>query len=158
MSHLEKLADHLAWADQLCLDSLRRCRTPLPAAIGLYEHVIAAESTWLSRIDGAPQRLPIWPEIPLDECEAASRVTIAKLRSLVSGLKPEDLERQITYRNSARAQFTTGLEDILLHVFLHGSYHRGQVAALLRSAGESPNPTDYIAWVRGAPAATRSNA
>jgi uncharacterized damage-inducible protein DinB len=40
---------------------------------------------------------------------------------------------------------------------LHGAYHRGQIALLIRQAGAVPAPTDYVAFVRGAPTATRSS-
>jgi len=33
-------------------------------------------------------------------------------------------------------------------VALHGSYHRGQVAAAVRAAGGEPVNTDYITYVR----------
>jgi uncharacterized damage-inducible protein DinB len=49
------------------------------------------------------------------------------------------------------------VDDILLHVALHGSYHRGQVALLVREAANKPAPTDYIGFVRGVPAATRQD-
>ena len=156
MDHLRRLVDHLEWADILVLESLRACRTPLPAAINLYCHVLGAENAWISRIDGRTPAVAIWPELTLDECEQVARDNVISLRGLLASTAAEDVGRPITYRNSAGAEFTTALEDILLHVALHGSYHRGQVAALLRSAGDTPNPTDYIHWVRGAAAATRS--
>ena len=37
---------------------------------------------------------------------------------------------------------------VLTHVALHGSYHRGQIAALIRSGGDEPINTDYIMWLR----------
>ena len=37
---------------------------------------------------------------------------------------------------------------------VHGQYHRGKVNLLLRQEGMSPVPGDFIAYVRGAPAAT----
>lgn len=156
MDHLRRLIDHLEWADEHVLASLRDTRTPLPAAINLYSHVLGAEHVWLARINGTPPTVAVWPEITLDDCETLARSNVASLRRLLAGINPDDLGRQITYRNSAGAEFTTGLEDILLHVALHGSYHRGQVAALLRSSGDTPSPTDYIQWVRGAAAATRT--
>jgi len=156
MDHLRRLVEHLAWADTRALESLRRCRTPLPAAISLYSHVLGAEHTWLTRITGEEPAVEVWPELSLDECERVGRKNAESLRKLLSSMTPNDLERPITYRNTAGIQFTTRLEDILLHVALHGSYHRGQVAALLRSAGEEPSPTDYIQWERGAAAATRA--
>ena len=156
MDHLRRLIDHLEWADERVLASLRETRTPLPAAINLYCHVLGAENAWITRINGVPPIVAIWPEITLDECEILAKNNVAALRELFARLTPDDLGREITYRNSAGVEFTTALEDILLHVALHGSYHRGQVAALLRSAGDTPNPTDYIQWVRDAPAATRA--
>jgi uncharacterized damage-inducible protein DinB len=74
---------------------------------------------------------------------------------LVARLGPTDLARVATYRNSANIEFTSTVEDILIHVAMHGAYHRGQVARALRQGGAVPEPTDYIAFTRGAPAATR---
>ncbi|MFQ5740386.1 MAG: DinB family protein [Acidobacteriota bacterium] len=37
-------------------------------------------------------------------------------------------------------------------------YHRGKVNLLLRQAGHAPAATDFIAFVRGAPAATEATA
>ena len=155
MDHLRRLVDHLEWADKRVLESLRACRTPLAAAINLYAHVLGAENAWISRINSTNPAVEIWPEITLDECEKVASDNVSLMHQLLEETTAEDIARPITYRNSAGAEFTTGLEDILLHVALHGSYHRGQVAALLRSAGDTPNPTDYIQWVRGAAAATR---
>jgi uncharacterized damage-inducible protein DinB len=76
-------------------------------------------------------------------------------RDLVSRLTPHLLEKPVTYRNSAGDQFTSTVEDILTHIALHGSYHRGQIAASARAGGDTHSPTDYIAFARGAPAATR---
>ena len=153
--HLERLVEHLGWADQRVLTSLRASRAPLPPAISLYAHVLGAEHVWLSRIAGRDAVVAVWPELTLEECEQLASNNFAELRALVRTTGSDDLERAITYRNSSGAEFTTGLEDILLHVAVHGAYHRGQVAALLRSAGDEPSPTDYIQWVRGAAAAKR---
>jgi uncharacterized damage-inducible protein DinB len=93
--------------------------------------------------------------LTLDECESIARENVVAFTELLSRLTPDLLEKPITYRNSAGDQFTSTIEDILTHVAMHGSYHRGQIAASLRAGGDSPSPTDYIAFVRGAPAATR---
>jgi uncharacterized damage-inducible protein DinB len=76
----------------------------------------------------------------------------------VAGLTPDAAARRVTYRNSAGREFASPVEDILLHVALHGAYHRGQIAAALRGAGAVPEPTDFIAFARGSAAATRADA
>jgi len=50
-------------------------------------------------------------------------------------LSPVDLDRRVPYRNSRGAAFDSRVEDILLHVAMHGSYHRSQVALVVRTAG-----------------------
>jgi len=155
MDHLTRLIDHLEWADKRCLLSLKACRVQLPAAVGLYAHILGAEHNWLVRIAGKEPTTAIWPELSLDECEELSADNAAGFREVIAQLTPETINRTVTYKNSRGFEFTTGVEDIIMHVAMHGSYHRGQVAALLRSAGDQPVPTDYIQWVRGSAAATR---
>ena len=153
--HFIKLFQHLAWADERVLQSLRAAHNVLKRELDLYAHVLGSEHNWLSRIQGSAPTLAIWPTLTLDECESVSKENVRAFNALASSLTPELLQNPITYRNSAGDQFTSTMEDILTHVSLHGAYHRGQIAALIRSAGDTPSPTDYIAFARGAPAATR---
>jgi uncharacterized damage-inducible protein DinB len=152
--HLTRVFQHLEWADARVLESLRDAHTILKKDLDLYSHILGSEHTWLSRINGVPAKVAIWPTLTLDECEKLAAENAAAYQKLASELTPESRERRITYRNSAGDQFTSTMEDILTHVSLHGAYHRGQIAASLRAAGAVPIPTDYIAFVRGAPAAT----
>jgi uncharacterized damage-inducible protein DinB len=155
MQHLVRLVAHLEWADDRVLAALRSATAPDPACLELLAHILAAEHVWLARLKGESPRHPVWPALSLEECAGLVRANQHQLTAYVSSLTPEDLPRGVTYRNSAGQQFTSRVEDILLHVCLHGAYHRGQVAWALRRAGGVPMPTDYIAFVRGVPAATR---
>lgn len=153
--YFARLFQHVEWADARVLDSLRLAQNPQKRSLELYSHILGSEHVWLSRINGTTQRVDVWPVLTLDECERLGKENIAAFRNLVSRLSPDLLEKPITYRNSAGDQFTSTIEDMLTHVAMHGSYHRGQIAAALRAGGDTPSPTDYIAFVRGAPAATR---
>jgi uncharacterized damage-inducible protein DinB len=150
-----RLYQHLAWADERVLQSLRAARSVLKKDLDLYAHILGSEHNWLSRIRGSAPTLAIWPTLTLDDCERVGKENVSAFNALISSLTPELLQKPITYRNSAGDQFTSTLEDILTHVSLHGAYHRGQIAASIRAAGDAPSPTDYIAFTRGAPAATR---
>jgi uncharacterized damage-inducible protein DinB len=44
--------------------------------------------------------------------------------------------------------YVSTLEEIMRHVVNHGSYHRGQVAFMLRLLGKQPQATDWIAFSR----------
>jgi uncharacterized damage-inducible protein DinB len=153
--HFTRLFQHLKWADARVLESLRSAQNPQKRGLELYSHILGSEHVWLSRIRETTKRVDVWPVLTFDECESIGRENVVAFTELLSRLTPDLLEKRITYRNSAGDQFTSTIEDILTHVAMHGSYHRGQIAALLRAGGDSPSPTDYIAFVRGAPAATR---
>jgi uncharacterized damage-inducible protein DinB len=153
--HFTRLFQHVEWADARVLESLRAAQHPQRRSLELYSHILGSEHVWLSRITGTIQQVDVWPVLTLDECEKLGKENITAFRDLVSRLTPDLLEKPITYRNSAGDQFTSTVEEMLTHVAMHGSYHRGQIAAALRAGGDTPNPTDYIAFVRGAPAATR---
>jgi uncharacterized damage-inducible protein DinB len=153
--HISRLFAHMAWADDQVLESLRVARSPAPQAFALYSHLLGAERVWLSRIRGEASPVAIWPSLTLDECENLARKNRDDFAELAERLGVDGLDRDITYRNSAGQEFTSNLEDILLHVALHGSYHRGQIAMTVRAGGDTPASTDYIAFVRGVPAATR---
>jgi uncharacterized damage-inducible protein DinB len=153
--HFSRLVTHLEWADQRTLTSLRSAGNAPAKALELYSHILGSEHVWLSRMYGVPARLAVWPTLSLDECGKVAAENAAQFSKVVDGLTGNALERGITYKNSAGEQYTSTLEDILTHVFMHGSYHRGQVASLIRAAGDTPAPTDYIFFTRGSPAATR---
>jgi uncharacterized damage-inducible protein DinB len=153
--HFIKVYQHMAWADARVLESLRAAHSVLKRDQDLYAHILGSEHVWLSRINDTAPKFAVWPSLTLDECERLAAENAAAYQKLASGLTPETRQRRITYRNSAGDQFTSTLEDILTHVSLHGAYHRGQIAASVRAAGDTPIPTDYIAFARGAPAATR---
>lgn len=153
---LQRLVNHLAWADSRVLEGLRADPGSDAAAIEYFAHVLAAEHVWLTRITGATRELEVWPKLSLDECAAIGERNRRELEALIGGLRPDDLAREVSYINSAGDAFKSRVDDILLHVMLHGAYHRGQVSLMVRRSGGTPMPTDYIAFVRGAPAATRT--
>lgn len=155
MEEIRRLYAHMRWADERVLKSLRGA-DPLPAdALKVYAHILGAEHTWLSRLREQQPTIAVWPTLTLDECEALSRENSEGFDAFLDALEPGGLAREMEYRNSAGQEFRTRIDDILLHTATHGGYHRGQVAMLLRYSGAEPMPTDYIAFVRGVPAATQ---
>ncbi len=153
--YFTKLFDHMEWADKRALASLRAMSAPPPKSVELMAHILGAERVWLSRIDGEASPIAVWPTLSLDDAERVLAENVAGYRRVLSRLSSAGLQKPITYKTSAGDQFTSTVEDILTQVATHGSYHRGQIAAQVRAAGGTPNPTDYIAYIRGAPAATR---
>lgn len=143
---LERLYAHMWWAhDALVTELLRQ---PADAeTLRLFAHVVAAEHLWLSRIDLTKAKVPVWPTLSLDEISRLESENRARFGELL-GRRDDTREQRIRYRNSAGNAFENSVGEILTHVALHGHYHRGQIARVMRAAGREPVYTDYIGFVR----------
>lgn len=144
---LGRLYGHMAWADGRILSVLEATDSRMDEAVGLFGHLVAAECIWLSRIrarDGGA--LGPWTPLPLAEATELAAVNVAGYSELLAG--PPDLERVVTYRTSKGDAMASPLGDILLHVALHGAYHRGQIATRLRRLDIAVPSTDFIVFSR----------
>lgn len=142
-----RMFDHAHWANIRILNALKGAN-PLPdKPLSLFAHVLAAEQVWLGRLREEIGDTPfqIWPNLELTDCERLAHENHQGYQAYLSHC---DLQRAVSYRNSQGTSFTTSVSDILTHVALHGSYHRGQVASLIRVEGYAPPSTDFIHFVR----------
>lgn len=111
-------------------------------------HTLAAEWIWLAR----------WNEVspkallnPLDFRDlGALRARWADVErdqtAFIEGITNESLESPVTYQNTKGEQWTYPLWQMMHHVVNHSSYHRGQVATMLRQLGTEPKPTDLLVF------------
>lgn len=155
LEQLHRLFEHAAWADALVAAAIESQDNVADDTIELFAHVLGAEEVWLSRLEQRQSTLAVWPKITRPELAITAASVAESYRSYLGRLTPDDLPREVAYKNSIGQAFRTPTGEILVHVAMHGSYHRGQVALRMRRDGATPAPTDYIAFVRGVPAATR---
>jgi uncharacterized damage-inducible protein DinB len=65
-----------------------------------------------------------------------------------ASLNADDLQRVISVKTSSGGVFASPLWQMLQHLANHGSYHRGQIATMLRQLGFKPAGTDLIGFYR----------
>jgi uncharacterized damage-inducible protein DinB len=59
------------------------------------------------------------------------------------------LQHEFIYYNTKKEKFKQPIFQMLLHLFNHNSYHRGQMVTMMRQLGVTKIPaTDYIVWAR----------
>jgi uncharacterized damage-inducible protein DinB len=117
--------------------------------LGTLTHLIGAEWAWLERWQGrSPRALPTGFAGLEDLRTRLAEVETGQKRVLET-LTPARLAEEISYVNFAGATYTYALGDMLVHVVNHGTYHRGQVATLLRQLGKKPLSTDYLLYLDG---------
>ena len=55
---------------------------------------------------------------------------------------------EIVYQNDKGTTFKNSLNEILIHLANHGTYHRGNIASIIRQFGCKGTSTDYIQYLR----------
>ncbi len=128
-------------------DEADPARVPEPA-IRWFAHLVACDDLWLSRMAQIPFGWEVWPEDPLPVVLERLDATVARWHPLLAALNTDMLDRSVPYVNTPGQRFENRVADILEHVVIHGSHHRGQIAASLRASGRVPPTIDFIHAVR----------
>lgn len=114
-------------------------------------HIYSAEWNWHQRWLKAP---PVGMLNPADYPDVESlRVAWSnhemQLRAFFAGMNDDDVPRVVSYFNLNGVKTSSQIGQMLQHVVNHATYHRGQIATLLRQLGAAPaRSTDLIAFCR----------
>jgi uncharacterized damage-inducible protein DinB len=147
IGHLRRLLLYDVWANRETLRSLAEQSAP-PKSLRWLAHILGAERLWIARILGETSSLAVWPDLTVDQCAAHLDDLSGFWPRYMAELEPERLSDEISYVNSKGEPWTSTIADILTHVTMHSTYHRGQIASDMRAAGQVPAYTDYIHAVR----------
>ena len=123
---------------------------PFQKAMTLMGHIVAARQTWLHRF-GAPVERPaiLFPtDATCDGLLVDIEVMERDWSDYFGRLDETELGRGFDYLTSEGTRFRSVVADVLIHMYGHSLYHRGQIASLVRAAGGEPAKTDFIFWSR----------
>ena len=146
-SYLQQLFAYDDWANRETLASLERAAKISERAKKLIAHIAAAEWIWMDRMAGRPQRTAVWPELSFAECRRQFGLLQEEWQRFFATHAAE-LSAEFSYKNSEGENWSSRIEDAVMHVVMHSAYHRGQIAAEVRAGGGAPAYTDYIHAVR----------
>jgi uncharacterized damage-inducible protein DinB len=153
-----KLLDYNRWANARTLESVapltqeeldRKLGGSFPSVRETLVHIYAAEWIWLERWRGtSPKGLPSPDEMKTLDGLKERWARVEEERSqFARGLSADRLGETIAYFNLAGEGRKNRLGELFVHVVNHCSYHRGQVATMLRQLGRKPLSTDYVLYL-----------
>jgi len=146
------------WANRTILESVaalmpEEYARPIGSSFGSVQgtlvHLYGADWVWLERFHGrSPRALPAGDDLAtLGALARKWREVETGQDAYIATLTQERLAEPLSYVSFAGESFTRRLGDALLHLANHGTYHRGQVATLLRQLGRKAVSTDYLRFV-----------
>lgn len=148
LEHLIHLFKYNNWATEKTANSIINLDEILPGAVRLLSHIIAAQEIWLNRITGTQSNISLWDNFIIDESISKSIELTNQWINLFEGRENSFLEKRIHYKNSGGENFESSIKDIATQVLNHSTYHRAQIALLVRQAKGTPAITDYIVYQR----------
>ena len=119
---------------------------------GTLNHLLWGDRMWLGRFTGAPCTYPQFGADMFADFDALARERAATDRDLLDwaeNVSAEWLAAPLTYTSVVDGK-TRRLPSAIaaIHLFNHGTHHRGQLTTLLKQAGVDPGVTD-LPWLPG---------
>ncbi len=157
---LKQYAAYNIWASQKILDVIRSLPeekhiAEVPSSFNSLMktvlHMWDAESVWWQRMK-LQDRLIIPSEIFKGNMKDAADGLLQQSKQWEEWIKNASdlaIDHVFQYQNSKREQFKQPIYQMVMHVFNHSTYHRGQLVNMLRQLGVEKIPqTDFMLWGR----------
>jgi uncharacterized damage-inducible protein DinB len=143
------------WADRgLCdvvsqsVDRLNEQETSI--MLRIFDHIHAVDRIFQHHLLGRPHafkaaRSEVMPA--LDVLAAGMREVDDWYAAYVGGLSPDEFDQPVDFVFTSGKPARMRRGEIILHVCLHGTYHRGNAGAVLQLKGLTPSRdsiTDYL--------------
>jgi uncharacterized damage-inducible protein DinB len=141
-----QLVVYKKWADRVLYDLVAETLASLPAEdaaimVRILDHVHAVDRIFQHHLQGLPhawrapqsETVPGLPALANDASEVADWY-----EHYVRGLSDADFEQPVDFVFTSGAPGRMRRREIILHVCLHGTYHRGNAGILLQKNGIAP--------------------
>lgn len=163
LQHPNQLYEYHVWANdrlfahlkQLPMDAFHAEVTSVfPSVSQTFGHMYLFDQLYMSVLAEVPNEV-VFPKIPVWREEAQGK-TVNDMRQLFAGVaerfrdllrRTPDPDKAMTIEHPQYGRLDTHFSEILRHVVNHGTYHRGNVTAMLRQQGYAGVPTDYMFYL-----------
>ena len=148
------------WANQQIMVRLKtlptsvlhtKVRSSFESLYATVLHLLDAENMWSQRINLA-EKVVRPSDLFTGDFESLSEKLLHQSDAWynwVSKMQDRMIAHEIIYYNTKKEPFKQPVSDILLHLFNHSTFHRGQLINIMRQLDLDALPnTDYINWCR----------
>jgi uncharacterized damage-inducible protein DinB len=154
-----KMYDYHVWANGVIIDRLKELpkdiyhkgiQSGFSSISKVLSHIYLTDYAWFDIISGKSMNEAMTSTDQLrEEVETKSIEEMKKIfldlseRNKALLNSQEDIERLIEVDNPYAGLLETSISESVLHVVTHGSYHRGNIATMLRQMGHTSVMQDY---------------
>ncbi|MFD3449617.1 DinB family protein [Microbacteriaceae bacterium 4G12] len=151
------------WANKRLFDHIKPLPTDVwtteiqsvfPSISQTFIHMYVTDTIWLGTLQGKS-----FDEVKIAAVQLAEKIketTIEEMEQLFLSLsddyqtffaRDENIKKTISLKHPHFGRLETTVSELFHHVVNHGTYHRGNITAMLRQLGYSSTSTDYIFYL-----------
>lgn len=147
VEHLRELFRYNDWANRRIIVSLKEDQSQRGRQI--LAHLLTTEEEYFARLYGKDSTgFDFWPELSIEECGELARSTAERYEKLLRRFEEEGLDLTTRYHTSEGVRCENDFRELLTHVIIHSSIHRGNIILKMREEGFEPPKIDYIIYLR----------
>ena len=113
-----------------------------------FQHVYYADRVWLARMEQVSV-MPFEDPAPGPSLAELRESWWPLLDRFAKFAATNDPAKSMPFRRLNGEEYTLPLFQVVQHVANHGTYHRGQIAAMLKQSGHTPPSTDLLFYYMG---------
>lgn len=150
LEHLRGLFDYDDWANRRTIAALETSGSDRSRRI--LAHILITKQEYFERLGGKDSTgFDFWPDLKIDECKELAETTAANYARLLNGSNESGLEQSAKYKTSEGVASENTFRELLTHVLIHSSVHRGNIVLKMREESLEPPKIDYILYLRDLP-------
>lgn len=147
VEHLRHLFAYNDWANRRMVVALKQ--NDSSRSLQILTHLLITEKEYYERLYGKDSTgFNFWPELTIDDCGTLAREIAEAYEKLLRRFEEDGLDVGAKYRTSEGVQHENTFRELLTHVLMHSSIHRGNIMLKLREDGFEPPKIDYIIYLR----------
>ncbi|MBT2606217.1 DinB family protein [Bacillus sp. ISL-53] len=161
MNHPEpvlEMYNYHAWANGVIIDRLnelpehiyhKEIQSGFSSVSKVLSHIYLTDYTWFDIISGISMdeamasSSELKKEVEKKSIEEMKKIFIDLYERNKALLSTEDMEKVMVVDNPYAGSLETTISESVLHVVTHGSYHRGNIATMLRQMGHTSVMQDF---------------
>lgn len=151
-----QLFDYHVWANERLMQHvkglpeeifLNKVDSVFPTIAATFGHMIAVDELWYLRMKGnSLQQIVPKSFHTIEDVIKASTVLHNEIKDFL--IKVQNVEDIVVYQNTKGDPFNNTIIELVQHIVNHGTYHRGNISAMIRQMGYEGVSTDYIFYSR----------
>ena len=156
---LQQYAAYNTWANKKIVETAKllpeeqinkEIVSSFPSVYKTVMHLMEVENVWWERLRLDEHDTPSgWFTGNLDELSKKWLELSQQWQSWIQNANEVNISHVFAYQNSKKEHFKQPVYEMLLHLFNHQTFHRGQLVTMFRQLGlDKIPPTDFIIFSR----------